>query len=181
MRKVPTDEEFWQHLASFKQSAFRFEQQPAYDVGVERDMFDEFLAGHPKPPTENPDLWAWMTQVAQLTAEGKTMSRVRIADEPPTDYQRWSRYMDRWNREAGETIDYLSRRHAHEVGLLQSAGSADWWLFDDQTLMLMFFDEQGVRQRLEMSTDEVDLEQAQRWRDLAIRAAREEHEAEATA
>lgn len=173
MRQTITDEQFWQNLAGFKRSAWRFEQQPAYDVGYEHEQFDDFLAGQPKPPAENPELGAWMTQVAKQTSEGRTVGRVRITDDPLTDYQRWMQWLDRYNREAGETIDYLSRERAVEAGILPAAGKADWWLFDDARLMLMHFNEQGKRVKVELLVDEPEVAAARKTRELAIRAARE--------
>ena len=178
MRRQLTDgapgTEFWEVLETFKHSAWRFEQQPAYFIGYEHEQFDAFLAGNPQPPTENKDLGDWMTQVKRQTSEGKSIGRVRIVDEPITDYQRWMRWMDRWNREAGEVIDYLSRRRAREVGLIPAAGAEDWWLLDDTKLVLMFFDEKFFRSRVELLVDEPEVVRARKFRDLAIRAAREE-------
>lgn len=178
MRRALTDggpgTDFWQAFLEFKRSAWRFEQQPAYFIGYEHKQFDDFLAGHPKPPTENPDLGDWMKQVARQAAEGKTVGRVRILDEPPTDYQRWMLWMDRWNREAGETIQYLSRSGARRSGLLPAASGPDWWLFDDERLVLMHFDVEYRRIKVELLVDEPEVVQARRWRELAITAAREE-------
>lgn len=173
MRKVIDDAEFWRQLAGFKRSAWRFEQQPSYDIGYEQDQFAAFLAGRPVPPTDNPELRAWMKQIADQVTAGKTVGRVRIVDDPLTDYQRWLRWMDRWNIEAGETIDYLSRRRAHDVGLLPAAGRADWWFLDDERLMLMHFNERGVRFKVELVDDPLAVAGARKWRDLAILAARD--------
>lgn len=172
MRKTIPDEEFWRQLASFKHSAWRFEQQRAYDVGYEQEQFDLFLAGRPEPPTENPELGAWMTQVAEQTRSGKRVGRVRIVDDPITDYQRWMQWMDRWNREAGEDILYLPRNAADAVGLWPTATGADWWFFDDRALMLMHFDLRGVRTSVELLKDEPEVDDARLIRALAIRAAR---------
>lgn len=177
MRVTITDEQFWQQLSGFERSAWRFEQQPKYHVGYERKQFDDFLAGHPEAPTENPELGAWMAQVARQTTEGKTVGRVRIVDDPITDYQRWMRWMDHWNREAGETIDYLSRRHACEVGLIPAVGEEDWWFFDNCRLMVMHYDDIGRTVRVELLDEEPEIVLARRWRDLAVRAAREENHA----
>jgi hypothetical protein len=177
MRRTLTDNgpgtEFWQAFETFERSAWRFEQQPAYFIGYEHQQFDDFLAGHPTPPTENPELGDWMRQVAGHVAAGRTVGRVRIVDEPITDYQRWMRWMDRWNREAGETIDYLSRSDAYRTGLLPAAGQHDWWLFDDLRLVLMYFDDKGVRVRAELVENELDVVGARWIRHEALRAARE--------
>jgi hypothetical protein len=47
---------------------------------------------------------------------------VRVVETPPTDYQRWMRWMDRWNRAAGEDIKYLSRANARKAGGTRRAG-----------------------------------------------------------
>ena len=115
-----------------------------------------------------------MRQVARQVAQGKSMGRVRIVDDPITDYQRWMQWMDRWNREAGEEILYLPRSSAQQAGLWPAAGQADWWFFDDEVLMLMHFDERGVRTRVELLKDEPEVDEARIVRALAIRAAHRE-------
>ncbi len=62
------------------------------------------------------------------------MQRVRVLAEPPTTYQRWLLWGDRWHAEAGEQISYLPGSHAMAIGLpldavptsltLSAAGSA---------------------------------------------------------
>lgn len=177
MRIELTSDRYSQQFAEFKRSAWRFEQQPAYAVDYERSQFERFLAGRPDPPDANPDLRSWFERVRWHASKGRTVGRVRIVDEPITDYQRWMRWMDRWNREAGETIDYLSRSRAREVGLLPMAGAQDWWLFDDERLVLMSFDPAGVRTRVELVEDELEVFGARSVREAAIRAARESADA----
>lgn len=173
MRRVISDQQFWRLLAGFERSAWRFEQQPSYAVGYEQDQFDLFLAGAPEPPTENRELGAWMAQVKQQTGSGRTVGRVRIVDDPITDYQRWMQWMDRWNREAGETIDYLPRARARQAGIVPAAGDSDWWLFDDTVLMLMHFNTDGERTHVELVVEELEVFGARSVRDAAIAAARE--------
>jgi hypothetical protein len=182
MRRVLTDggpgTEFWEQFTSFERSAWRFEQQPAYYLGYEREQFNRFLADDPAPPDENPDLRDWFAQTRHQVAEGKTIGRVRIIDEPTTDYQRWMQWMDRWNRDAGETIQYLTRAAARAAGLPVDGGN-DWWLFDDQRLMLMHFDSEYRRIKVELLEGEPEVEQARRWRETAIAAAQDDCTAKA--
>jgi hypothetical protein len=177
MRRIITDEEFWQQLAGFEHSAWRWEQQPAYYIGYEHEQFDKFLAGEPEPPTANRELGEWMAQVSRQVSEGKTVGRVRVVQTPLTDYQRWMRWMDRWNRKAGENIQYLTRQAAEIAGIIPQVGPHDWWLFDDQRLMVMHHDEQGMPVRYELFDDEPEVEQAIRWRTLAVDAATREADA----
>jgi hypothetical protein len=175
MGRVLTDggpgTEFWQEFKNFQHSAWRWEQQPAYFIGYEHEQFDRFLAGSPEPPTENADLGDWMAQVAEHVAEGKTYGRVRVVETPPTDYQRWMQWMDRWNREAGETIRYLTRQAARRAGIIPAIGPDDWWLFDDRRLVVMRFDKVGRRIQVEAFEDEPEVAQALKWRTRAIAAA----------
>lgn len=170
MKIALTDEQWTEQFKTYKRSAFRLELQPAYDVGFERDLFDKFLAGCPEPPTQE-GFRAWYAMVAEQVADGIALTRVRLVDDPPTDYQRWTRYMDRWNIEAGEVIHYLSRAAA-PTGLVEAFDGRDFWLFDDQRLVLMTFDAAHRCVLRELSTDDADLQQARSWRDLAITAAR---------
>lgn len=164
-----------QALATYRRSAWRFEQQASYWLGYERAQFERFLAGDPESPADNPDLKSWFDRVRRWVAQGRTIGRVRVVDDPPTDYQRWMMWMDRWNRDAGETIQYLTRAAAREAAVLPQAGTEDWWLFDDERLVLTFFDAQGRPVRYELVEDEpAVIEQAIRWRAWAVAAANRE-------
>jgi hypothetical protein len=166
---------FWLEFEQFQRSAWRWEAQPSYWIGYETEQFDDFLSGDPKPANENPDLRDWFAQVHRQThLEGKTVGRVRVVNEPITEYQQWMRWMDHWNRQAGETIQYLSRAGADQVGLIAATGATDWWLFDDERLMLMHFDDTYRRVKVEVLVDEPEVEQARRWRALAIATANAE-------
>lgn len=161
--------EWAERLRSFKHSAFRLELQPRYLEPEEAETFGRFVDGNPQDPTEVPMLRTWFNQIRSLTDRGRSVERVRVQDDPPTDYQRWERFISPWNVAAGETLRYLDRKRAHEIGLLPAAGPGDFWLFDDTTLMRMFFNDEGRRIRNEISTDQTLVEQAISWRDLAVR------------
>jgi hypothetical protein len=100
---------------------------------------------------------------------GRRLERVRVHDNPPTDYQRWERWAGRWNIEAGELIRYMERATAHDVGLLPAAGDTDWWLLDDSNVILMRFDKAGNRIHTELTDDPRIVAQASKWWDLAVR------------
>lgn len=169
MATVLTEEQFGELLRTFGRTAFRLELQTAYDEPMERDTFARFQAGNPQPPTEVEGLRAWFEQVHYLTGHGRRIKRVRVHDEPPTDYQRWERWVQTWNDAAGETIRYLTRRQAHDIGLLPAAGNIDWWLLDDERLIRMTFNDRHYRTRTELTDDPNLVKQAQTWRDLAVR------------
>jgi len=163
-----TQEEFNQLLATFEHNAFRLEAQPAYVLGYEQADFDRFLAGVRVPP---PDLgwWRpWLEQVSQLAREGKTMGRVRVVDEPPTEYQRWMLWAAPWNVQAGEDIRYMPRSRAVRIGLPLDY---DWWLLDDERLIVMRYTAAGEIDTKELITDPGVIARHQGWRDLAVRNA----------
>jgi Family of unknown function (DUF6879) len=166
--RILTEDEAAEQLRSFEHTAFRLEQQRAYIVAVESEMFSRFLAGDLTPPTDTPAVREWFAQVGRQVDEGKRIERVRVQDEPQTPYQRWQRWFDRWNNEAGESIRYIARQRAQEIGLLPAAGDEDWWLFDSCRLMVMRYDDEGHLLETGLSTDPERVVQACAWRDLAV-------------
>jgi hypothetical protein len=181
MRRTLTDAgpetEFWQQLRDYQSSAWRFEQQRQYDIGYEEAQLQAFLDGHPESPLENPELGAWMHQVAAQRAAGKVIGRIRIVDSPITDYQRWMGWMDRWNIEAGEQIDYLPRTALAQIPPAPF-GDADWWLFDEATpdarVMIMHFTETGYRHLVELETDPAAVAAAADFRRRVIELAQDQ-------
>lgn len=170
-------EEFAAQLRDFCYTAFRLELQRQYREQGEPEAVEKFLSGRPEPAPANPGLRAWYAQVAQQTSEGRRVERVRVHDVPPTDYQRWERWIDTWNVEAGETIHYVPRDRAHQIGLLPGAGglmpatedrAVDWWLLDSNRLVIMRFDEVGNRTHNELVADPAIVVKACAWRDLAV-------------
>ncbi len=170
-----TDDEFHEQLARFTHTAYRLELQPSYSV--------EHAAAAPRS-------WpVWSERVAEHVRQGRHVVRIRVRDDPHTDDHRAGDHRagdhragdhradrddDRRNIEAGEVIGYLTRRRAYEIGLLPAAGDRDWWLLDEERLVVMAYDGAGVRVHTELSTDPVHLELACRWWDLAVRAVRED-------
>lgn len=170
MTRPLTADEFSAELASYAHTAFRLEQQPEYLVDMEGPLWDRWRAGDMTPPTDTPAIATWLAKVATATAEGRRMTRVRVQEEPPTEYQQWQRWFDQWNTEAGEQIDYLPRSVATEIGLLPDAGPDDWWLLDSSRLLVLRFDGGRVVGR-ELVTDPERVVKACAWRDLATHYA----------
>lgn len=180
MRRTLThdrDATFDQLLLDATTSLWRFEQQRSYHVDNETGLLTDFRHGTFTPPDEEPDLRAWFDQVRDWTQRaGIHVGRVRIVDEPPTDYQRWLRYVDRWNREAGEEIHYLPRwaitRGTAINGLLrQPFGDSDWWLIDQKVAAIMHRDAAGDLTEIEVSDDPSEIADAVQFARRAQRAA----------
>lgn len=166
MGRLLSHDEWAAQLAGFEASAFRLELQPAYDEPG--DSVARYLAGDPQDPDDVPEFRAWAAQVRAITDSGRTISRVRVHDDPPNGYQRWERWAGRQTIAAGERIRYLSRSAALAVGLLPAAGPDDWWLLDEARLVVMRFG--GDRLVVsELVDDPERVAQACAWRDLAVR------------
>jgi hypothetical protein len=161
-----TDEEWAEAIRKFERTAFRLEQQRQYAEPA--GTVERFLAGDPQPLDDVPEFRSWAEHIRTLTQQGKRIERVRVHDDPPTDYQRWERWAGQQTIAAGEVIRYMSRQRAHEVGLLPAAGEDDWWLLDDDRLVVMRFNDDGRLVENELVTDPDRVAQACAWRDLAV-------------
>lgn len=175
--RVISPAEFGEVIHDFDHTAFRLELQDSYLEAEEADLYAAFLRGDADAPTTVPELAEWYRRVSDHVRQGKRIERVRVQQDPPTDYQRFERWLDRWNVEAGERMRYLTRDRAHEIGLLPAAGTTDWWLLDSCKLVAMRFDDEGHRIRNELITDPKVVIKACKWRDLAVHhSVRGEHQ-----
>lgn len=163
-----TEEDFLARVRGFRESAFRLETRESYALDYEEKEFRRFRAGVPTAPTDIEWWGPWFGRVARFAREGKTIGRVRVVDEPPTDYQRWMLWADRWHAEAGEVIRYIPRSKAVSIGLVRGY---DWWLLDDRSVIIMRFTEAGEIDRKELIEEPGSVARFQAWRDLAIRNA----------
>jgi uncharacterized protein DUF6879 len=161
-----TSEEFGQLFGTFTRNAFRLETLSRYDVPAEAAALRDFLAGAPKP-SPDPDDLAWQANIRAHAVAGRDMQRVHLIRGPLTDYLRfeieWG-YPD--NAAAGEDIRIL---HVAE-GELPDLGDVDFWLFDDSTLVLMRYDEQGCWLGADLA-DPAVLPEYRRRRDQALALA----------
>jgi hypothetical protein len=160
--------EFGRLLKSFNRSAWRLETYDSYHLDYEAADFERFVAGHPVPPPEVSWWRPWLDRISAMAQQGKRVGRVRILAEPPTDYQRWELWAARWHADAGEQIGYLGRSQAVALGL---PTDHDWWLLDEQAVIVMRFDETGRIAGKELVTDPGIVAQHREWRDLAVRHA----------
>jgi hypothetical protein len=136
------------------------------------EHYEAFIAGRTEDPTADPAFVDWLEYVSTLTAAGRRMERVRIQQDPPSDYHRYARWVGGWNVRAGEVIHYTTHERAADVGLLPAAGDDDWWLLDDANLVIMEFDAVGTLTGLRLETDDAPLMRARAFKELAMRAVR---------
>lgn len=99
--------------------------------------------------------------VRQATAEGRLFSRVRVVGFPLTDYVRFSMWVGRLTREAGDDIRYLTREQAAELP------QYDYWLFDSCKLVKVLFSDDDGFLGGEVIEDPAVIVQHNYWRDVA--------------
>lgn len=119
-----------------RRRAFHVEMRDRYNVEQEVEPFSKWLNG------EADDFeWRreWLAFIAGITTSGVAVQRLRIISEPPTDFIRWEMSCDPQNLDAGEEIRYLPRQETTDLGLPPE----DFWLFDDDTLVLSLFKPDG--------------------------------------
>lgn len=122
-------------FSSFERSAFRLECLPSYDVteDAEAEAYRLWLEREEYPHIGRD----WLKTVTAAKARGARMQRVRVVQEPLSEYQR---FQFSWgyvaNEQAGEEIRILDHR---PPGMLHE----DYWLFDDVTAVVLEYDEEG--------------------------------------
>ncbi|MFD6400132.1 DUF6879 family protein [Nocardia sp. NPDC060249] len=131
-----SDDGFAELFGRTTRDAFHLEVQDTYAVDLENGPYARWLAGEP-------DDYGWMTpwldQVADLTASGATVRRVRVVSRPHTDYTRWCLHVAQENIRAGEQVQYIDRADINPELLTTD----DWWLFDDEVASFNVFEPSG--------------------------------------
>jgi hypothetical protein len=147
-----TPDEFDALFDSFHHTVTRLEALPAYDVGgQEAARLQAFYEGRPRP-LRSITTDSWLARIAASTATaGKTWSRVRVVDDPLTDYQRYQLHSYRESQAVGERVTLVPRSAVDDdVG-------PDFWLFDenkpDAHGVVMRYDEHGHWLGADLVTD----------------------------
>ena len=132
----PLSYEGFKTLALASKRAFHLERRDAYNVAAEDEPFGRWLRGEPDDYAWHQD---WLGFLRRATAASVAVQRVRLASVPHTDYIRWGLEVSPLNIEAGEDIRYLPRHLADGIKLPDE----DFWLLDDDTLILSVFSADG--------------------------------------
>lgn len=143
-----TGDAFDELFVTFEHTARKFECRESYGVPDEDEPYQRFLASG---DIDSDLAWfeEWAADMRTATGAGKTVQRVRVVDEPLSDYLRFETALGVHNAEAGEDIRYLARDDAERLAL----PTTDWWLFDARTLARLHFDDDGRPLGAEMIDD----------------------------
>jgi hypothetical protein len=132
----PLSYESFEALACSSSRAFHLEQRDTYNVAAEDEPFGRWLRGEPDDYTWHQD---WLAFLRQASAAGVQVQRVRLVTIPHSDYTRWGLAVARLSTGAGEDIRYLPRHLAAHISLPDE----DYWLLDDDQLILSVFSDDG--------------------------------------
>lgn len=137
-------ETFGELFGSVEHTAFRLEPRERYNSPGEHEPLRRFLAGEPDDLAWNKP---WLELMAQHTASGRIVQRVRVVSVPLSDYSRFGLWCAQFANEAGEDIRYLDRARARGLP------DFDYWLFDSRRVARLHFDDDDVLLGAEIITD----------------------------
>ncbi|PSL00151.1 hypothetical protein CLV63_102278 [Murinocardiopsis flavida] len=133
MSELISGDAFNELFRSYRHTAWRLETRTAYAKAEEDGPFRDWLSG------KEPDLeWfkPWLRMLRAELPTGKRMERVRLIDDPPSDYLRWELWATPYNLGAGEDIRYLPRAHP----IVAELPDHDFWVFDSRTVARFEYD-----------------------------------------
>lgn len=144
-----TLDELGPRLQQFQRRVFRLETLPVYTVASDGEDFRRWRAGATGPTPERKQ--PWLDFLRAEAQSGYIRSRVRMFSEHLTEYER---YACEWgyalNAAAGEQIRVLHRgEHSIPAGLVEH----DFWVVDDDEVILMHYDAQGRFEAAEVADD----------------------------
>lgn len=146
-----------------KEPAFRLETLPQYLVPQEAELFADWKAGRliPARTPENNELIARLQRDAK---RGFRRYRVHILDQPLTAYLRFELYLYCDSVAVGSEVYVVDRDAQPDLATLHE----DFWLYDDEIGVRMFYDDEGYFLYPELIDD---LEPYREMRDTALRHA----------
>lgn len=156
MTDLLVGDEFAGLFQTFTDYAFRYECQAVYNEPYEAEPWRKFRDG------EHDDLeWMrpWLDGVRAATAGGKRFQRVRVLPDPLTDYLEWEMHIGHVNAEFGEDIRVMSEQDR----ITHRLPDHDFWLFDDNTVALMRYDDNHTFLGAQIAVDEDTVREARAW------------------
>lgn len=160
MPELVSGEDFLRLFHDAEHTAYRLEVRSSYGIPEEDEPYRRFLEG------EDPGLdWfePWLNLMREETGKGKRVERVRVIDEPPSDYLRFELWGTPYNLAAGEDIRYLARPQAEHLAL----PDYDYWLFDSRIVARLQFGEHDRFLGVHLSDEPADVLAHVQWQGAA--------------
>lgn len=146
-----------------KDSAFRLETLPQYLVPQEVESFADWKAGRPMP-VRTPENHEGLALLKRDATRGFRRYRVHILDQPLTAYLRFEIYLYLDSVAIGSEVYVVDRDTHPDLAELRE----DFWLYDDEIGVQMFYDGEGHFLYPELIDD---LEPYREMRDTVLRHA----------
>lgn len=143
---------------TFQHSAARLESRSRTDIPAERHELADFLAGR-LPVRRHRDPDSWTAMIERHAAAGRRLRRVRIMDEPLTDYNRFMIYCTRAAVGHGEEVRFLGRADADAMELPDH----DFWVLDSARLVLLRFTHDDRPLDHDLVTDRETVARHEEW------------------
>jgi len=150
----------------FTRTAYRLELLDEYDSPETRERIRLWLAGEP----QGEDVRAyWDAVIRDAHRRGATMTRVHAipSDGPLNNYLRFEFDFYRGSVEAGEDVRILPAGLANDIDL----GVHDYWLFDNDRVLVNYYGGRGTWLRAEIVDDPAFVAACRRRRDAALSRA----------
>ena len=125
-------------LGRCRRSAVHLEMRDGYML--DEPNYVAWRHGHRFDLNDRKSWWhPWFELVSRSVRRGVVIRRARIVSEPVSEYIRWEHYLTPANLAAGEEVRWLPRRIATDLALPGN----DFWLFDDEVLLVDHFSGDG--------------------------------------
>ncbi|WNZ12182.1 DUF6879 family protein [Streptomyces sp. 11x1] len=145
---------------NFEHTAWRVETRRRYASDEATETYRQYL----DEGRVDWDMRSWYCEtIRRQTAAGKTVGRVRLLDEPPTEGQRYLMINAVRNTELGEDIRILRRAEAERLRL----GNEDFWIFDSRLVARLNFTEADELTDVELTTEPSEVIRYSMLRDAA--------------
>lgn len=159
-------EEFLAHFDSAERSVSRLESRGHTDVPDERPEVRAFLLGE-LPELGERESSEWTRMVDRHRLAGRPFRRVRVMDEPLTDYNRFMVHCGYGSAAIGEDVRYLARAEANAMDLPDH----DFWVFDTARMIELRFTADGRPLQHDLITQPEVVARHEAWFQQAFAAA----------
>lgn len=165
-RYTDLDDPGWLRLFEDVQTSwFRLETLQVYAVDYE----DHGQADFRRTGLADDGPSSWRAMISRHRTAGRQLQRVHVVEDPITDYLRYELAIYELNRRAGEDIRLIPvAAGGWPPGIPQAT---DFWIFDDQDVWDMTYDQKGRFVGASRDTSKQHLQQCREWRDVAMAAA----------
>ena len=124
-----------------QRSVVRVETLPYFEITDEdRASWESWQRGLPRPERSVLTDDYLRLDVAPAVARGVAWERFRLVSEELTDYERWELHAYRENAAVGDRTWLVGRAQAQ---ISHGVGTSDYWLIDDQHLVVQQYDSSG--------------------------------------